>query len=471
MRDIKAGYSSSLIERSKQIRDSLNVDVLNKAGIARSRLQFELFNQYPPIYLLRPIKNPEEIFSSDNDPRPSGMSRPLALYVHIPFCLKKCTFCCFFSIDKWADGYINRYLRYLEKEICLLSKKEHFKKSRINSVHFGGGTPTLLNKRQLFRLTNVIRRNFCVAADAEFTFETTPESLNREKLEYFRESGFNRLSIGIQTFDNHLLRSHKRLYTAKQAVRAFKLSRRSGFSKINIDLLFGLTGQDLASWDESLKIAADLGPANVTAYPFMGCFTRNDIRKAFNNFQDEGNQRLLMHIMAIEKFTGLGYIQVTPYQFIRTPEYSFKQQEHKSKSGQIHAFGVTGHSFLNNVEYHNHHTLKGYEDMLLNNIIPIERGRHLSRKEQMIRFAIYNLQKRAGVNRKDGGIDKAVFAERFGVPLESEFSAKLRRLLGLGLIKDTGRYIRLSYLGILYHTEVCQLFYLKKDREEITRLF
>lgn len=471
MKYIKAGYRDSLIERSKQICDSLNTGVLNKAGIARSRLQFELFNQYPPVYLLRPIRNPEKIFTSDNDRRTLGTCNPLALYVHIPFCLKKCTFCCFFSVDKWADGYINKYLRYLEKEICLLSKKEYFKESRINSVHLGGGTPTLLDKRQVFRLKNVLRDNFCIAGDAEFTFEATPESLNRRKLEYFRESGFNRLSIGIQTFDNKLLRSHKRLYTDKQAVGAFKLSRSAGFSKINIDLLFGLIGQDLASWDESLKITADLGPANVTAYPFMGCFARSNIRKAFHNFRDKENQRLLMHIMTIEKFTGLGYIQITPYQFIRSLKYQFEQQEHKSKSGQIHAFGVTGHSFLNNVEYHNHHTLKGYGDALLNNIIPIEKGRYLNRKEQMIRFVIYNLQKRAGANRKDAGIDKYIFAKRFGVSLESVFSGKLRKLLELGLIKDTGRYIRLSYLGILYHTEACQFFYLKKDTEEIARLF
>jgi|GEM_PF-1548533 len=470
MKDIKAGYSSSLIERSKQISDSLDIGVLNKAGIARSRLQFELFNQYPPVYLLRPIKDPEAIFSTDTRCRPAEIPIPMALYVHIPFCLKKCTFCCFFSVDKWADGYISKYLHYLEKEICLLSKKEYFKKSRINSVHLGGGTPTLLGKGEVFRLTNAIRNNFCVAADAEFTFEATPESLSRKKLGHFRECGFDRLSIGIQTFDNELLRSHGRLYTDKQAARAFKLSRSAGFSKINIDLLFGLTGQGLKSWDESLKITADLGPANVTAYPFMGCFVKNDLRRAFNNFQDEENQRLLMHIMAIEKFTGLGYIQITPYQFIRSLKYPFKQQEHKSKCGEIQALGVTGHSFVNNVEYHNHHTLKGYENMLLNDIIPVEKGRFLISKEQMIRFVIYNLQKRAGINRKDAGIDKDAFARRFGVSLESEFSGKLRKLLDLGLIKDTGRYARLTYLGLLYHTEVCQLFYLKKDIEEIAKI-
>lgn len=352
-----------------------------------------------------------------------------------------------------------------------MSQKEYFKKSRISSVHLGGGTPTLLNKKQVFRLTNLIRKNFCVAGDAEFTFETTPESLNRRKLEYFRESGFDRLSIGIQTFDNRLLRSHKRLYMDKQAVMAFNLSRRAGFSKINIDLLFGLIGQDLSSWDKSLKIAGDLEAANVTTYPFMGCFVRSNIRRVSSKFHEEENQRLLMHIMAIERFTALGYIQITPYQFIKSLRYPFKQQEHKSKCGEIQAFGATGHSFVNNVEYHNHHTLKGYENMLLNNVLPVERGRYLNRKEQMIRFVIYNLQKRAGVNRKDAGIDKDFFTKRFSVPLESEFSSQLRKLLDLGLIKDTGRHIHLTYLGILYHTEVCQFFYLKKDMKMIAGFF
>jgi len=228
----------------------------------------------------------------------------------------------------------DKYVSGIKKESKLFLKKKHFKSRIVTSVYWGGGTPTLLNESQISDLAHYLRDNFEISSDAEISCETTPEETGMKKLECLLKNGFNRLSIGVQSFDNN---PYKRLHTGQDSIDAFKMSRKAGFNHINIDLLFGLSGQNLQNWGRSLEIAYGLRPANVTAYPFsyVNAFGESIVPKGARTNLPCEEERLLMHVMAIEKFAGGGYIQINPYQFISSWKYFFRQQEYKTKNGRF----------------------------------------------------------------------------------------------------------------------------------------
>lgn len=457
-----------LMGRSKKILSSLAIDQLSKKEIRKFIFQYEMFNQYPPVFLEKNI-NDKVIFKKRFFSRLERKEDPIALYIHLPFCRKKCTFCCYFSTTDCSVSKISGYLTYLEKEI-LLYKGRYIKERKIASIYWGGGTPTLLNCDQINRLAKVVKDNFSIASNAELTFEATPESITPDKLDCFLKNGFNRLSIGVQTFDDKLLKSYKRLHTRKDAINSFYLSKHSGFSHINIDLMFGLARQTVSSWKETLDIAGELSPANVTFYPYSDSYGKTIMHKSLNVFFPSTKDKLLMHVMAMEKFLEAGYIQTSPYQFISSQEYTYKHQEHKAKNGEICAFGVSGHSYFRNYDYHNQRSLVKYVNLLKKGRLPVEKGQYLNRNEQMTRFIVYGLQKTSGLNRRFGGADKNLFKKLFKISLNYVFKDELRRLDKLGLILNLKRHVSLSYKGLLYPVETALFFYSKKDKRRISIL-
>lgn len=457
-----------LTEKSAKILLSLNLPGLKKKGIKRIAFQYEMFNQYPPHFLLKTISE-KEIFSDGNLLEQKEEKEPFALYVHLPFCVKKCTFCFYFSISNCRKKYIENYLSYLKKEIKLLSKKRYLQLRKVSSIYWGGGTPTLLEERQITALMGYLKDNFEIMPNAEITCETTPEAAKMRKIECLLKNGFNRLSIGVQVFNDDLLKSYGRLYTSKKAIDVFKMSQMVGFRHINIDLMFGLAGQSPSIWKKSLEITEDLMPTNVTTYPFLDTRDVSVMSKKSKEHLPSEEERLLMHTMAIERFVDSGYVQICPYQFISSWEYPYRQQEHKAKSSEIYALGVSGHSFINNVDFHNCRSLPNYYQILEKGRLPIERGRKLNIKEQMIRFVVMGLQKTSGINREKGGVDKALFQRMFGLSVNEIFKKELEVLKNIGLISESGRYIHLTYLGLLYPQETSLFFYLKKDKKKISQ--
>lgn len=449
---------SKLIDKSCDIVFSLDLFSLTGRKIKRSRLQYEVFNQYPPHHFLDAFG--EEEVSSHY----SGNKEPFALYVHLPFCIRKCTFCCFQSNTSWSVSDIDQYISCLEKEIILLLNKEYVKEREVSSLYWGGGTPTVLSCAQVDRLMRIIRNNISITSDAEIIFESTPESITSDKIECFLRNGFNRLSIGMQTFDKDLLKKYNRSFFPEEAIASFNLCRARGFNHINIDLMHGLAGQTIDTYLNTLNLASELKPANVTYYLFSDSESRSQMARIFSDRFPCEEERVLMHIMSIERFRELGYIQITPYQFISSWQYPYAQQEHKARNGPIHALGVTGHSFLSNCEYYNYYSMANYKKALSQGRLPIKRGRYLDKQERMIRFVVYSLQKTSGINRQAGGVDKNLFRNKFGAGIKEVFRKQLDKVKSLGLIEDTGDYIRLSYKGLLYPVETSMFFYLDKDR-------
>jgi len=182
------------------------------------------------------------------------------LYVHVPFCQTKCPYCDFYSIT--SPDLISAYLEALEREAPLY--RDSF--ASFDTLYLGGGTPSLLDTGQLTALVNNLRRHFDFATDTEFTLEANPDDITADKLRLFLDLGINRLSLGVQSFDEPELRFLKRRHTARQTMEAIELIRAAGFDNLSLDLMYGLPGQSLEGWTGTMEMALSFAPEHLSCY-------------------------------------------------------------------------------------------------------------------------------------------------------------------------------------------------------------
>ena len=192
--------------------------------------------------------------------------RPLGIYLHIPFCVKKCLYCDFLSMPA-TDETIEAYVEALCGQIRL--EAPGFVDYRVNTVFLGGGTPSLLSGEQLEKIFKTLFAAFEVEKGAEITMESNPGTLTAQKLESYKKAGVNRLSMGLQSSEDELLKSLGRIHTWSEFLENFQAARAAGFSNINVDLMSALPGQTLSEWMRTLKKVADLEPEHISAYSLI----------------------------------------------------------------------------------------------------------------------------------------------------------------------------------------------------------
>lgn len=190
------------------------------------------------------------------------------IYIHIPFCVRKCAYCDFLSFPA-EESVQNLYTNRLEQELLQVCRQIESKKESISTIYFGGGTPSLLPGRQIIRLMEVLRQYGTLLPDAEITLEMNPGTVSEEKLQCYRSAGINRLSIGAQSFQEEELRLLGRIHTRQDFMDTWKLARCMGFSNISLDLMSGLPGQTAESWRRSLHTAISLEPEHLSAYSLI----------------------------------------------------------------------------------------------------------------------------------------------------------------------------------------------------------
>ena len=194
------------------------------------------------------------------------MDQSLSLYIHFPFCVRKCRYCDFLSGP--ADSAAREaYLRALEREISLVP--QFIGKRPVRTLFFGGGTPSLMEEGQLESLMEALRSEFTIDQDAEISMEVNPGTADLQKLKAFRKLGINRLSIGVQSFNDEELALLGRIHRAEDAVRIFYEARQAGFENLNLDLMSALPGQSAESWRDNLERACRLGPEHISAYSLI----------------------------------------------------------------------------------------------------------------------------------------------------------------------------------------------------------
>lgn len=284
--------------------------------------------------------------------------RKLGIYVHIPFCKQKCAYCdfCSFCADKKT---VENYFSTLKKEI----ERKNNKEFEISSIYFGGGTPSFVEEKYIVETLEAIKSNFFVNENAEITIECNPCSTTEKKLVAYKMAGFNRISFGVQSFDDEVLSLIGRLHNGVQAEKAVVLAKKVGFDNISADLMLGLPKQTKKIVEEDIKRLANLGVNHISTYmlmleegtPLFEKVAKGEVVVASENAQVD------FYDFVAKKLSSLGFEQYEVSNFAKDKTYS-KHNLNYWQRGEYLGFGLSAHSFLGEVRFANSNNFVGYEN-------------------------------------------------------------------------------------------------------------
>lgn len=369
--------------------------------------------------------------------------KPLGLYVHIPFCVKKCNYCDFLSAPA-DDATKKRYVDALCKEIK--SYKELTKEYALTTIYFGGGTPSVLEVSLLEQLLTAIKESFSVdMAAAEVTLEVNPGTASLDKLKRYRELGINRLSIGVQSAKAEELELLGRIHSFEDAKNTVQWAREAGFDNISLDLISALPGQSLADYQANVEAILFLNPEHISSYSLIieegtPFFERYGEGKEQENDLPEEETDRAMYAYTKERLQQAGYER---YEISNYAKTGFESRHNSSywTGTEYLGVGLGASSLFTNARYHNETDLSAYME-------EIEAGKDVRREierlvleEQMEEFMILGLRCMCGVSR-------AEFQQRFGRALETVYGSALKKLEKQGLLKIEGDRVALTGLGI-----------------------
>ncbi len=371
------------------------------------------------------------------------MRRPLELYIHIPFCARKCGYCDFLSA-RAIPGVRQKYVEQLIREISCQSA--HYPGYRVVSVYLGGGTPSLLEPKETADIMAQIRSCFRLEEDAEVTMEANPGTVTMEKLKAYREGGINRLSIGLQSADDGELKRLGRIHTWDEFLKTYQRVRQAGFDNVNIDLMSALPGQTTDSWRATLKKVARLRPEHISAYSLMieeGTPFYETYHGHPELLPDEDEEREMYYL------TGR-FLKEQGFERYEISNYARPGRECRHNTGywtgvEYLGLGLGASSYIQGFRFRNESDLETYcgipmdspraDDLLHQDIIRLTDG------EKMEEFMFLGLRMIKGVSEKE-------FRKRFGVTIWEVYGEVLKKLQKnrLIILEDAG--VRLSDFGI-----------------------
>src|SRR5512133_1755699 len=376
------------------------------------------------------------------------------LYIHIPFCRQKCPYCAFFS-QEHSGNDPNHYSELLCTEMDLVAKQST-QRQFLDSVYFGGGTPSLLKPRQVAQLLEHTARTFGLADQAEYPLEANPRTVDDSRLAEFRQGGVNRLSLGIQSFDDRMLKTLGRIHSAQEAQAAFAAARRAQFENIGIDLINSLPGQTREMWLSDLTQGLLLAPEHLSVY---GLTIEEDT--GFAARYGESNPLLPDEDLSAEMFEVADNLLCSRgYEHYEIANYARPVFRSQHNSGYWHRDGYLGlgagaHSYLKDSAYgtrfSNVADLDDYSQALHNGELPRTDVTQLSREDAVSEHMFLGL-------RMADGIDFTTFEEEFGIPLKDRFGRELELLQFQQLLSADSTAVRLTLRGMLLSNQVFRHF-------------
>ena len=348
--------------------------------------------------------------------------KSLELYVHIPFCVRKCEYCDFLSAPAGADTQ-QEYVRNLLLEIA--QKGVHCTDYEVITIFFGGGTPSILKAGWIADILDVIHRNFKVRKDAEITIECNPGTLTFEKLSIYKSAGINRISVGLQSASDAELRELGRIHTYEDFLKSYDLIRKKGFSNVNIDLMAALPGQTLKSYEQTLRRVLALKPEHISAYsliieegtPFYEKYEADELLREKGEkpqmLPSEETERL-MYERTKELLLAHGYERYEISNYARRG-YACRHNIGYWRRENYLGFGLGSASLLENERFHNTTDLTDY---LGGDYLAYEQEK-LDKKSQMEEFMFLGL-------RMTDGISTECFRQTFGLTVELVYGTGVR---------------------------------------------
>lgn len=375
----------------------------------------------------------------------SRQMQTLGLYIHIPFCVAKCKYCGFTS---FADVDETKHREYVDKLIEEIKKygNQYRNSYKVDTVFIGGGTPSILEPYLIEKIMVAIYENFELDIDTEITMEANPKTLTREKLLTYKKVGVNRLSIGVQSFDDIMLKNLGRIHTADDFRENFALARECGFDNINIDLMFAIPNHTLEIWENTLEQAIDIGPEHISFYslqieegtPFFEMFKNGEI----DQIPDDVDRQ--MYHLAIKKLKEAGYQH---YEISNCAKAGY-QCRHNLKYWSMEDYlgiGLDAHSYIQGSRF-----FTGFDaDELL------QKERHInSPEDNMSEYVFTGL-------RKTQGISLTEFQQRYGQNFWQAFGdrkTELQPFFDRGYIIEEDNKLRLSEEGIDISNKIMAVF-------------
>ncbi|MDO4490444.1 MAG: radical SAM family heme chaperone HemW [Lachnospiraceae bacterium] len=373
----------------------------------------------------------------------------LELYIHIPFCVKKCAYCDFLSFRGGREQQ-RVYVEALLKEIQARSTQENLKGKQVVSIFFGGGTPSVLPAGWIREILDCVRQCFSLAQDVEISLESNPGTLDREKLSVYRAAGINRLSLGCQSTEDQELQMLGRIHTWQQFLESYSLAREAGFSNINVDLMSGLPGQSAASWEQSLRRVAELQPEHISAYSLiLEEGTPLYEQQEQYAFPEEEEERLMYE-------STWRILENYGYQQYEISNYSLPGRECRHNLGywtgtEYLGLGLGAASLLENRRFSNTGDRERYVSLCETPGMLEEQQELLTEEDRMGEFMILGLRLNRGVSSRE-------FQEKFGRSLQEQYGAVIEKYEKWNLLVREGEYLHLTREGISVSNQVMAEF-------------
>jgi oxygen-independent coproporphyrinogen-3 oxidase len=412
-------------------------------------------SNYPPFSVWSAEHVPDALAALNSAPDPKSR---LGLYLHVPFCRKRCKFCYFrVYTDKNADE-VETYLSALSREIELYAHGHAGLAGRqFEFVYFGGGTPSFLSNAQLERLIERINQHWTWSSAKEVTFECEPGTLKESKLQTIKKIGVTRLSLGVEHFDDEILSINGRAHKSPEIFRAYQWARAAGFPQINIDLIAGMMGETDDKWKMAVEKAVALQADSVTIYQMEVPFNTTIAREA----KEHGDtatpvaswaQKRAWVDYAFGQFEAAGYVASSAYTLVRPQTHAgFVYRDSLWHGADLIGTGVASFSHFQGVHYQNVDTWEDYLQMLDRGELPIHRAFPTTDHQRLIREMILQL--------KTGKISIKYFRDKFGVDVRQEFAEAYDGLVDEGFAEIKGEEITLTRPGLLRADSLLSRFF------------
>ncbi len=375
------------------------------------------------------------------------------LYIHIPYCKRKCPYCDFYSVT--AIAAMEEFIQALIKEIIIRSPYP----TGFDTLYFGGGTPSLVSPKTIDKIIRTIHHHYNLLPDAEITLEINPGTVTRNTLAAYQRAGINRLNIGIQSLSDGNLKFLGRIHSSVEAKTAFWDARNAGFENIGIDMIYGLPEQTVSKWKKDLKNAISLEPDHLSCYMLSfeqgTLFEKKKRDGRIIPLDEEITADLFLETIDLLETTGYTQYEISNFARRKMPGGIDFRSRHNRKYWNFSpyiGFGPSAHSFIDLNRSWNHRSLDRYLNALSSGKLPIHESESINHDRLLIETIYLGLRQTAGIDIHD-------FNNRLGMNFMVSFSPVIHRLVKEGMLWVTEKRCRLSHRGMLFLDSIAAQFF------------
>ena len=402
-------------------------------------------SNYPPFSQWKSELVPSAIQALDADPEQTS-NTPLGLYIHIPFCRKRCKFCYFRVYTNQNAKAIEDYVKALIQELELISQRSAIGQRELLFVYFGGGTPSYLSSKQLRSLRDRMSEFITWNSAKEVTFECEPGTLSMEKLETLRDIGITRISLGVENFDDRILEENGRAHLSPEVMRAYEWIREVGFPQVNIDLIAGMVGETDANWQRCIDKTIEMQPDNITIYqmelPFNTVYSKEMREMGVQSPVADWPTKRRWVSEAMDRLISVGYHVSSGNELVKnTATDHFIYRDNVWRGCDLIATGVSSFGHFQGVHYQNLDHIEDYMETVGRGELPINRALTPTPHQLLIRELVLLM--------KEGQVSLGRLNQKYGVNVQQEFATAFSNQQAAGYLTVDGDQLKLTRKGLL----------------------